>query len=113
MRMERSSARPKAAYFATNFVTLVAKPWFARVTTEVVARTSDQIPRLCTPIVRIRKRYKKNRVAALPITCKRGVAAFRRICLCFTLIGLAVLLLYGVRLFSDSLPNCGVFYGVA
>src|ERR1700735_1448958 len=104
MRTDRSSARPKAAYFATNFVTLFAKPWFARVTTEVVARTRDQIPRLCTPIVRIRKRYKKNRVAALPITCKRVVAAFRMICLCFTSIVLDVLLLYRVRLFSDWLP---------
>ena len=69
-----------ATYFATNFTTLVEKPWLARVTTDVVVNTSDQIPSRSTPIVRIKKRYRTKSAAALPTTWPIVVTAFRRIC---------------------------------
>src|SRR5271170_4538773 len=61
---------------------LVENPWFASVTTDVVASTSDQIPSRSTPIVRIKNRYSTNSAQAVPITCAMVVAAFQKICRC-------------------------------
>src|SRR5579862_6178076 len=105
MRMETSLARSQAAYFATNFIILAEKPWFARVTTEVVASTSDQIPKCSIPIVLIKKRYRKKRVAALPITCPKVDAAFKNICLCFNVSRSRYLDSLGCFLTGSHLPD--------
>src|ERR1700728_1129631 len=105
MRTETSSARFQAAYFATNFTMLAENPWFARVTTEVVASTRDHIPNCSIPIVRIKKRYRKKRATALPMTCTKVVAAFRNTCLFFKMSHTSSL--DDRCLLSDGFPSAG------
>src|SRR5271168_5175723 len=67
---------------------LVENPWFASVTTDVVASTSDQIPNRSTPIERIKNLYSTKSAQAVPITCTIVVAAFQKIC--FWRIGICI-----------------------